>query len=73
MFIRDRGEGGGKKQDRDGEKNAHEKERKQTESDAESDWLDDLPADASAWRQSEYVCDQMCTNPKFLNALLKYM
>jgi hypothetical protein len=42
-------------------------------SDAESDWLDDLPADASAWRQSEYVCDQMCTNPKFLNALLKYM
>lgn len=68
-----RGKGGGKKQDRDGEKNAHEKERKQTESDAESDWLDDLPNEEGAWRQSEYVFDQLCTNPKFLNALLKYM
>ena len=46
---------------------------RENESDAESDWIDDLPADASAFEQGEYVCNQMCTNPKFLNALLKYM
>jgi len=38
-----------------------------------SDWLDEMPRDAGFVEQSEYVCDQMCTNPKFLNALLKYM
>jgi hypothetical protein len=42
-------------------------------SDAESDWLDDLPGDATVFKKGEYVCEQMCTNPKFLNALLKYM
>jgi hypothetical protein len=47
--------------------------KSENESDAESDWIDDLPADASAFEQGEYVCNQMCTNPKFLNALLKYM
>ena len=41
--------------------------------DFESDWIDDLPAEASAFERGEYVCHQMCTNPKFLNALLKYM
>jgi uncharacterized protein with PQ loop repeat len=41
--------------------------------DPESDWIDGLPSEASALEQGEYVCNQMCTNPKFLDALLKYM
>ena len=41
-------------------------------SDEGSDWLDEMP-DAGFVEQSGYVCDQMCTNPKFLDALLKYM
>ena len=34
--------------------------------------MDEMP-DAGFVEQSGYVCDQMCTNPKFLDALLKYM
>ena len=63
----------GERENAQGTKGAARANAAASSSDAESDWIDDLPAEASAFERGEYVCNQMCTNPKFLNALLKYM
>ena len=73
----ERREGGGARgEEDDDEGGGEEKKRARSRSDDDDDgdesWLDELE-DKGVVDGCGYCCEQMCTNPKFLRGLIKYM